>query len=217
MPTISATTQPLRWTVVEAGVIIEAGLTPVGATTIAAEANQLIGEANENALLEALITANAGAPPLPEAGTELEQGDIYDHSGTLYMVRQAHTRTEHDPATVPALFWSYREDTGDALPWIAGEQVYAGTQRMYDDALYQCVQAHTTQADWTPPAVPALWTAVSLTDEWAVGVAYTGDNTAGAGNGDVVTYEGTEYRCLQSHTSQAGWTPPAVPALWAVL
>ncbi len=25
-------------------------------------------------------------------------------------------------------------------------------------AVYQCAQAHTSQAGWTPPAVPALWT-----------------------------------------------------------
>ena len=34
--------------------------------------------------------------------------------------------------------------------------------------------------------------------------------------GDLVTYSGTVYRCLQAHTSQAGWTPPAVASLWAV-
>ncbi|MER7134295.1 M4 family metallopeptidase [Streptosporangium saharense] len=32
--------------------------------------------------------------------------------------------------------------------------------------------------------------------------------------GDVVTYNGTSYRCLQSHTSLPGWDPPNVPALW---
>jgi streptogrisin C len=32
--------------------------------------------------------------------------------------------------------------------------------------------------------------------------------------GDVVTYAGVSYRCLQAHTSQPDWTPPAVPALW---
>jgi hypothetical protein len=31
---------------------------------------------------------------------------------------------------------------------------------------------------------------------------------------DVATYGGLSYRCLQAHTSQAGWTPVAVPALW---
>lgn len=29
--------------------------------------------------------------------------------------------------------------------------------RRFDNELYRCVQAHTSQADWTPPAVPALW------------------------------------------------------------
>ena len=32
--------------------------------------------------------------------------------------------------------------------------------------------------------------------------------------GDLVTYSGVVYRCLQAHTSQAGWNPSAVPALW---
>ena len=34
--------------------------------------------------------------------------------------------------------------------------------------------------------------------------------------GDLVSYSGVVYRCLQAHTSQAGWTPPAVASLWAV-
>ncbi len=32
--------------------------------------------------------------------------------------------------------------------------------------------------------------------------------------GDTVTYNGVNYRCLQSHTSLPGWEPPNVPALW---
>ncbi|MDF5754134.1 carbohydrate-binding protein [Spongiactinospora sp. TRM90649] len=42
---------------------------------------------------------------------------------------------------------------------------------------------------------------------WAAGTAYS----AGA----TVTYNGTSYRCLQSHTALPGWEPPNVPALWA--
>lgn len=29
-----------------------------------------------------------------------------------------------------------------------------------------------------------------------------------------VRYDGKLYRCEQAHTSQIGWEPPAVPALW---
>jgi len=32
--------------------------------------------------------------------------------------------------------------------------------------------------------------------------------------GDLVTYAGATYRCVQPHTSQPGWTPDAVAALW---
>ncbi|PZG12345.1 carbohydrate-binding protein [Nonomuraea aridisoli] len=32
--------------------------------------------------------------------------------------------------------------------------------------------------------------------------------------GAVVTYNGVDYVCLQPHTSQPGWEPPNVPALW---
>lgn len=31
----------------------------------------------------------------------------------------------------------------------------------YENKLYKCVQAHTSQADWTPPDTPALWTEVA--------------------------------------------------------
>ncbi|MFE2754789.1 alpha-lytic protease prodomain-containing protein [Actinosynnema sp. NPDC059335] len=41
---------------------------------------------------------------------------------------------------------------------------------------------------------------------WQPGVAYA--------IGSLVTYDGVGYRCLQGHTSQPGWDPPAVPALW---
>ncbi|MCX4985223.1 carbohydrate-binding protein [Streptomyces sp. NBC_00572] len=41
---------------------------------------------------------------------------------------------------------------------------------------------------------------------WAAGKVYVA--------GDVVTYGGASYRCLQGHQAQAGWQPPNVPALW---
>ena len=32
--------------------------------------------------------------------------------------------------------------------------------------------------------------------------------------GDRVSYDGTLYKCLTSHTSQSTWTPPDSPSLW---
>ncbi|MDA0634796.1 chitinase, partial [Nonomuraea sp. MCN248] len=41
---------------------------------------------------------------------------------------------------------------------------------------------------------------------WTAWTSYTA--------GTRVTHNGVDYECVQSHTSQPGWEPPAVPALW---
>lgn len=94
--------------------------------------------------------------PLPAAGAELLAGEIYGYAGGLVIVRQSHARTEHAPADVPALFSVYRAG-GGTQDWIANEPVMVGTIRTYGGKSYRCIQAHTTQSDWTPTAVPALW------------------------------------------------------------
>jgi hypothetical protein len=44
---------------------------------------------------------------------------------------------------------------------------------------------------------------------WATGVAYNVN--------DKVSYQTSNYSCLQAHTSQVGWEPPNTPALWQLL
>lgn len=42
-----------------------------------------------------------------------------------------------------------------------------GNLRAYQDKLYKCLQAHTSQENWTPDSVPALWKEVgNPMDEW---------------------------------------------------
>jgi chitinase len=43
-------------------------------------------------------------------------------------------------------------------------------------------------------------------DAWTPGKAYKA--------GDIVSYNGKKYKCIQPHTSLAGWEPSNVPALW---
>lgn len=52
-------------------------------------------------------------------------------------------------------------------------------------------------------------TGVELFPAWAVGKAYA--------IGDRVQYNGTLYKCVQAHTSQADWAPDATHALWVVV
>lgn len=51
-------------------------------------------------------------------------------------------------------------DPVEATPWEPGQQVSAGDLRDYQGAIYRAVQAHTTQAGWEPPSVPALWSLI---------------------------------------------------------
>jgi predicted carbohydrate-binding protein with CBM5 and CBM33 domain len=91
------------------------------------------------------------------------------------------------------------------------------------NAFYSCVDLDigggTTPPPTTPPPTMPPTTAPTTpptsrpttpppaTGTWTAGTAYKA--------GDVVTYNGVTYRCLQAHTALAGWEPPNVPALWA--
>ena len=47
--------------------------------------------------------------------------------------------------------------------WTAGISVAKDSRYQYNGKLYKCVQAHTTQADWTPDITPNLWTVIDVT------------------------------------------------------
>lgn len=50
-------------------------------------------------------------------------------------------------------------------------------------------------------------TGVELFPTWVVGKAYAVNDRA--------QYNGTLYKCIQAHTSQADWNPVDAPSLWA--
>lgn len=62
----------------------------------------------------------------------------------------------------------------------------------------------------SPAAYPLGWAnQAPATQAWKAGVAYK--------VGNLVTYAGKTYQCAQAHTSQTGWEPTAVPALWSAV
>ena len=62
------------------------------------------------------------------------------------------------------------------------------------------------------PATPAPAQTVSC-----AGVAAWSANSVSYAVGALVTYEGSEYKCLQAHTSEVGWDPVDAPALWSLV
>lgn len=95
--------------------------------------------------------------------------------------------------------------------WTVGRSVIVGERLRHENQLYKCVQAHVTQADWTPDKTPALWVKVSV-EEWPQWVQPTG--TADAYNaGDKVTYNDKHYI---SAIDGNVWSPDAYPAGWVL-
>lgn len=75
---------------------------------------------------------------------------------------------------------------------ITQDDITNGKHRyQYNGKLYKCVQAHSTQADWTPDKTPALWVEVSL-DEFPEWKQPTGSHDAYK-KGDKVTHNGKKW------------------------
>lgn len=93
--------------------------------------------------------------------------------------------------------------------WAAGVAYAVDERIQYGGTLYRVVQAHTSQANWTPDKTPALFVVVSL-DEWPEFVQPTGAHDAYK-KGDKVTFEGKHYISLIDANV---YSPTAYPAGW---
>ena len=107
---------------------------------------------------------------------------------------------------------------GDALEavelfplWAADTAYEMGVRVRFEEKLYRCEQAHSSQEGWEPPAVPALWTEVAKPGEIPVWRQPTGAQDAYR-IGDLVHYpdaDGPVYRCTIDYNvyapDVAGW------------
>jgi hypothetical protein len=83
----------------------------------------------------------------------------------------------------------------------------------YGEKLYRCVQAHTSQADWTPDKTPALWTEVAKPGEIPVWKQPTGVQDA-YNKGDRVWYPTKDATVYESLIDANVHSPEAYPAGW---
>ena len=117
------------------------------------------------------------------------------------------TLTEEQALEIAAVYPAWRAN----WPYSVGEIVSYGTNATGDPQLYKVVQAHTSQADWTPDGTPALYDAFGL-DESGVPLWSQPSGAHDAYNtGDIVNYRGTLYESLINGNV---WSPDAYPAGW---
>ena len=83
----------------------------------------------------------------------------------------------------------------------------------YQGALYQVLQAHTSQADWLPPDVPALYVAKVPLGVIPDFVQPTGSHDAYK-IGDQVVFEGKVWESLIDANV---WSPTAYPQGWKLV
>lgn len=74
--------------------------------------------------------------------------------------------------------------------WDSNAAYPVGQRVRYSDTLYNCLQAHTAQEDWTPEAAPSLWAKVLIPDPDTIPEWEQPDSTNPYMTGDQVTHNG---------------------------
>lgn len=64
----------------------------------------------------------------------------------------AETLPDEQAATIPSMFEAWAPDT----------EYEVGDRRSYNDLLYKCRQAHTSEAQHTPDLIPAIWEVIDV-------------------------------------------------------
>jgi hypothetical protein len=159
---------------------------------------------------------------------DLFDSTVHDADATTFTEAEAIAVVQAaNPQVEPDITeWFERDLTptvGVGLPWESQFPIWSptlsydvGDRVNYNGLTYECIQAHASQPDWAPPRVPALFSVVQDPgiDKkiWVAGEAVAVDDTRWFPDVD-----GTEYIVIQAHTTQVGWEPPNVPALWGIV
>lgn len=113
--------------------------------------------------------------------------DIYEQAEDLRAGTQALAAAAPDDVVLEQPYALYDEWSGDGVAYEAGDV------RQRGGLLYRCVQAHTSQATWTPEDAPSLWTRIAdPAQEWPEWIQPTGAHNAYA-KGAKVSHNGKRW------------------------
>lgn len=121
----------------------------------------------------------------------------------------AQSLDEEKAMEVVAVFDSWQVNKSYAV----NDYLTYSTNSVGDPQLYKVVQAHTSQADWTPDKTASLYSPIGLDDSgYPVWSQPTGAHDA-YNKGDIVNYNDTLYKSLIDGNV---YSPEAYPAGWEV-
>lgn len=97
--------------------------------------------------------------------------------------------------------------------WEPGQVLSSGDLVAYNNILYKVIQAHMTQADWTPDITPAMFTGfapIGVIPEW---IQPSGSHDA-YNIGDKVIFNNKVYESIINGNT---WSPTDYPAGWKLI
>ena len=150
--------------------------------------------------------------PDPETGewSSYPKGAVVAHGGRLWK-----STTPNNVWTPGVSAWHDEPEIEGVLPqWVAP----TGSHDTYPEGFEVTHNGKEWVSDrannaWEPGTFDSGWREIGAEPEpgiieWAPGQTVV--------PGDLRTYQGVTYSCIQGHTTLAGWEPPNVPALWGV-
>ena len=133
----------------------------------------------------------------------LTKEEQLENQRNLALTLFAETLSDAQALQVPMLF---DEFDGNGVAYEVGKRV------LYNDILYKVIQAHTSQADWTPVAAPSLFAKViNETMDGSIPEFEQPDSTNPYMKGDKVKFNGKVYESLIDNNV---YSPEAYPAGW---
>lgn len=133
----------------------------------------------------------------------LTKEEQLENQKNLALTFFAETLSDAQALQVPMLF---DEFDGNGVAYEVGKRV------LYNDILYKVIQAHTSQADWTPAAAPSLFAKViNETIDGSIPEFEQPGSTNPYMKGDKVIFNGKVYESLIDNNV---YSPEAYPAGW---
>lgn len=143
-----------------------------------------------------------------EQGEEMVKGlDLYAPYVNEEQERLLSILTDEQAITVADIF----------PEWVEGREYEVGHRVLYENILYKCLQAHTSQADWAPDAAPSIWARMLNPDPEVIPVWEQPDSTNAYMTGDKVHYPDADGPVYESIIDNNTWSPEAYPAGWQLV
>lgn len=156
----------------------------------------------------ATVTSNQVTVTVPKAGTNTLQAATLSASSVN---NGAYTLTAVVPANNTATGYKIYEGTtvvssGTLTPGVGQVNISYNVTNKAKGSYDYTVVLNDSTSSVTSNKITVVVPDTSTSNAWVANHAYS--------VGDIVTYNGVTYKCIQAHTSLVGWEPSAVPALW---